>query len=482
MTDAPLRPTGIMERFNILRNHVGFYHSVGAAATYTVPKLLVQSFGSIENLVNASLAEVISKQPILGVTLEDEGTPEPRWVRLDTIDLRKVTTMIDGDPKACLDGYLKDVYRAPFIPQVDIPLWRVIVVSTDTTNAAGLDTVSFAVGFTCHHGIGDGLSVGAFHLNFLDALSCFDKEIGTPVSDPVIAVPKVPLLPNQEMKASFPLSIWFTIKQVITNLVYSSEDPLEWSGTLVNADSPRPPLTNLRTFFLPHPVVDRLVNLCRSQKTTFTALINVLIARKIALMYPAYSHFISSIPFSLRKFTGHTERDIGVYVSETTPRYSSELNPPRGYISCRSDPTKHAIKDEQLWDSARKVRAFIAESTGSTKNTPVGLLKFVAKDFPKFFLKKLGKKRQSAFEVTNIGVLDGGVLESGAEGRKPTFNRIVFSSGVKTYGPPFIFFLATTKNSDMCITVNWECGVVKDEDAEELAGWVEEELKRLAEW
>lgn len=471
-----------MERFNILRNYVGFYHSVGVAAAYTTPGSLLHSFGSVANLVYASLAEIVSKQPILGVTLEDEGTPEPRWVRLETIDFRKIVKIVDGDPRSNLEVYLQDFYRAPFKTYKELPLWRVIVVnSPESAKDADHGSVSFTIGFFCHHGVGDGLSAGAFHLHFRDVLSDLLTGKGRLLAaDPVMTVPKKPLLPNLEMKTAFPLSIWYILKEVITNLVYSSEDPLHWAGPRIDANTPRPPLSNLRNIFLPHSIVSRLVSKCRDQRTTFTCLVNILIARKLSVMYPSYSRFTSSIPISLRKFTQHTNRDMGCYVSECTPYFSSEPNPPSGYISCRTNPADHDSQDKALWESSRICRSFIDAASASTKDTPVGLLKFVAKDYPKFFLGKIGKQRVSSFEVTNIGVLDGGLSETGGVQGKATFDRVVFSSGTRTYGPPYNFHLATAKNGDLCINLTWEVDVVKDQDAQESLRWLETELKSLA--
>ena len=106
----------------------------------------------------------------------------------------------------------------------------------------------------------------------------------------------------------------------------------------------------------------------------------------------------------------------------------------------------------------------------------VGLLKFVS-NFPPFFYGKLGNKRDYAFEVSNIGVLDGGVGE-GRKG-KVSFDRIMFTSSQSCYGAPFCFCIASAKCGDLVVALSWEKGVVTDEDAVGLLSWLEGALRSL---
>jgi len=61
------------------------------------------------------------------------------------------------------------------------------------------------------------------------------------------------------------------------------------------------------------------------------------------------------------------------------------------------------------------MKKFINENTKTTTNQNVTMLRF-ASDYPKYFFM-LGGKRRHAFEVTHLGVLDGGVPEGGGNGR-----------------------------------------------------------------
>jgi hypothetical protein len=457
---------GHMERFNILRNRVKFYSKFGVTATYTVPRSMLTS-NALEQVIYATLREVLNHHPILGVTVQDEGSPEPKWIRLPEIDYSGVVKVVDVDLKASHDdAWIQDALRAPFEVVNDLPLWRIVV-------GRGQDDSSFAVGFFCHHAIADGVSAGAFQLTFLDALNALiDGKID--IEDAaIVSVPKFPLVPNMEMKTALPVGIFYALKKIINTYVWSSEDPLNWSGSLISADAPRPPMCNIKSFSLSSDVVGALLGRCRKEKTTMTALLTILVARKLAVMYPSHSRFTSNVPFSLRKFTGHSSRDMGCYVSNLAPAFSSEERPPWGYISCRSD--KPEQEDEKLWESARACKKLIDDGTATTSNQNVGLLKFVS-DYNKFFYGLFGKKREHAFEVTNIGVLDGGM---GKE--KACFNQVQFSTAQCTFGDPYVFSVASAKNGFMTVSLNWASGIIEDEEAVEMIEWLEGALKGLSE-
>ena len=393
--------------------------------------------------------------------------------------------VVNADPNANSDNWVQDEHRVPLICSEKLPLWRIVIAFQDSALIENSSHVSFAVGLFAHHAIMDGMSGAGFHLTFLDILNNLTSHPITwpPDTDAaaIISVPKLPLVPNLEMKDTLSVSILFALIQIFKAFVYNPVDKLNWSGPLVSAEAPlRPPISNTRSFTLPASTVSRLVAKCRAEKTSITAIVTVLAARKLAIMYPEYKRFTGSIPFSLRKFTGHSPRDMGCYTSLVESYFSYEVKPPRGYISCASSPSEilSLSDDEKLWASARATKKHIDEKTSTTHNQMVNMLKFVG-DLKGFFLGQLGTKRAHAFEVTNIGVVDGGVGKEGG-GAKATFDRLTFSTGLSTYAEPYCILLATAKNGLMTVAVSWETGTVGDEEAKDVLGWLEGELKRLA--
>lgn len=450
-------------------------------ATYSAPTSLLSATRGFQGLVYSCLQDVIIKNPILGVTVIDEGTTDPKWVRLETVDLAKMVKVVQADPMANLDGIIEDGHRTEVDQIKTLPLWHVIVITQDTaTLNSNQETVSFSIGFFFHHGVGDGISGASFHISFLDALNGLGIESTKVVlaEQNVISIPKSPLLPTLETKCQLPLSVWYTLKKIFTTFVYSPEDPLHWWGPLVTSAAPeQAPIVKLNSFALSHDMVQKLVTKCRSEKCTVNSLISVLIARKLALMYPTHSRFAGNIPFSLRKFTGNTDRDMGCFVSAAGLLFSSEAITPRGYISCASDSSIEASQDVNLWESARACKAYVTASASSMTDQPVGLLKFVKNDYKAYFLGMLGKKRDSAFEVTNIMVVDGGVGVN--HGAQATFDRVLFSATPVKQAYPYSVMLATAKNGNMTSTLCWEEGVVENSIALELNRWLETSLREI---
>jgi hypothetical protein len=102
-------------------------------------------------------------------------------------------------------------------------------------------------------------------------------------------------------------------------------------------------------------------------------------------------------------------------------------------------------------------------------------------DYWKYFLRLLRSKREHAFQVSNIGVLDGGVKAGEENTERATFDRVMFSTASFTSGDPYTIFVATAKNGYMTVSVGWGTSIVGDEEAADLLEWLEMELRSLAE-
>ncbi|KAH7408038.1 alcohol acetyltransferase [Cadophora sp. MPI-SDFR-AT-0126] len=477
---VPLRPTGNMERFNIIRNHVNFYNNVQVSATYTIPRSALQSpdLASFTHLIYSTLRETLKSQSILNVVIEDEGTPQPKWKNAETIDFRELVKISEHDPTSSPDAWLTEGHREQLNRVHELPVWRVRVGLRESDLSAESTALSFVVAFYGHHAIADGVSCGAFHLTFLEALNSMIANPSNITTSPLFRPSSsLELLPSLEEATPLPISIWFAIKQIIKAFIYNPVDSKNWSGPPIASSLPTV-TPNLRSFSLSPAKVNSLLQKCRDNKTTLTALISILTARKITEMHPSHSHIAGVIPFSFRKFSGHSPRAMGVFVSSVTPYFASEPKTPRGYISCASTPNdKPNQPNNKLWESARETRQFIAAGSASPKNQMVGMLRF-APDYKGFFLGLFGKKRDHAFEVSNIGVVDGGI--GGGEG-KASFDKMVFSSGLCVYGDPFSVLAVSAKGGDLTVSVSWMSEVTEEKEAVALCQYLEDWVSGLAE-
>ncbi|KAH9237997.1 hypothetical protein K456DRAFT_1747641 [Colletotrichum gloeosporioides 23] len=486
MEVKPLRGVGNLEKFLIHQHLVKFYNNVQVACIYTLcnttPALVNND---IRGLIFTALGKTVERHPILGIALTDEDSPQPSFKRLDQIDLREIVHFVEADPAdlSAVDTRIQDEHQKPFNRTQDLPLWRCEVIKS----SASKDTTTFALCFSFHHVVGDGLSGAAFHRTFRNALNGLIESGETSPSafskPEIIQVPKLDLVPHLEESMDLPLTALFMLTKAFKTYLYSSTDTLEWSGPPIQ--DALPPVSNTRTFYLPQSVVKDLRNGCRKHQATITALVTVLVARILGVLYPTHSRFIASVPFSLRKFSKHSPDDIGCFTAIAEPCFSADKSLPWGYISCRSS-TAHAAEtasadDNKIWKAASECKDFIHKRSSSSENLSVGLTKFVS-DYRQHFLSMLGGRRRHAFNVTNIGVVDGGLSSvAGLEEHKATFDRVVFSAGASTSGSPYTVCLASAKNGYMSVTLNWEKGVVEDSTAGELSVSLEKELNRLAE-
>lgn len=478
-----------MERFNIIRNALHMYNTVHVSALYTIPQTsmsrLFNSSSSgpdaFQALVFSCLASVIQPHPILGVTIQDEASPTTTYQRLNTIDFTQIVKIIQQDPEACPDTWLQAGLRQKLDRVDELPVWRIIVAVEASSLAQKSSDLKFRLAFFAHHVIADGISCGAFHITFLEALNTHIAS-SLPIDDKsIVLVPKQPLVLSLEENAYLPLTIWFMILVLVKEYIYNPIDTLAWSGPAVSSSIPSAPVpVRLRSFALPPAQVTALVQKCRDEGTSVTGLMLVLIARKLGEMFPGHKHFVAGMPMSVRRFTGHGERDMGVFVTSCASYFSSEERPGRGWISCASstntkidDKMSSAGGDLALWDSARKAKQHITTKTSSPKNQVVTMLKFV-KDYRPFFLKKLGDKRESAFELTNITTIDGGLGEEGSG--KAWLDRAMFCGGLSTYAAPIVVSVVSVRGGEMNICVTWEEGVVSEEEGNAMTEGLKEGL------
>jgi hypothetical protein len=111
----------------------------------------------------------------------------------------------------------------------------------------------------------------------------------------------------------------------------------------------------------------------------------------------------------------------------------------------------------------------------SPANQDTLLLRFL-NDYRGWFKKRVGKTREASFEVSNIGVIDGGMERSGTA----RFRRIIFSQSASVTGSPYCFCIATAKGGDMAIALSWQFGILDDKTAREVLAALEVEIQKLA--
>ena len=328
------------------------------------------------------------------------------------------------------------------------------------------DTV-FDVGFFYSHAIGDGLSGAAFHLDFLDALNALGSETASSktVQEPVIEIPKLELLPSLENAGHFPLSIKFIGWEVIKEFIIGDKDPKRWTGPPVMFSPETPPKTRMITIFLDSTISAKISARCRNNKVTITPMLTVLLARHVATAYPKYSRFLGTIAIQLRRFTGVSSRQMVNHVSGATVKCSTATNGERGYVPC------YYVD----WEAIRACRAIIDGAAKSPKNQITIMLRFLS-NIEDYFRSRVGKDRSWSFELSNVGLEDGGVYRDGIA----KFRRLVFSQSANVPEAPYVFSIASVKGGDMAIALTWQDGILEEAKAKQVMEALRDELHLMA--
>jgi hypothetical protein len=401
----------------------------------------------------------------LGISISGETTGSPSWVRLDKIDLEEVVRFQDMKERT---NFIEDMHQLPFDRMGELPLWRVIVVGCDPNkDQLGFDEYVFEIGFFYHHAIGDGKSGGAFHMGFLDAMNAL-ADAGPAISSPVDKVVKpaeLSLLPSIEETRAWPLSIPFVAGQVLKEFVLPRSHSL-WTGPPVQFSPEHLPKTRLLTLFFGSDTVARLSRLCRRNGVTMTPLLSIVIARLLASRHPIPGDLDATVAISLRRFSGVDNRQVVNHVASVTVPFSTSSK--SGFLSSTSS-------NPLDWGVVRSCKKIIDAKAMSPANQDTLLLRFL-NDYRGWFKKRVGKRREASFEVSNIGVIDGGM----ASGGTARFRRIIFSQSASVTGSPYCFCIATAKGGDMAIALSWQFGILDDKTAREVLLALEVEIQKLA--
>ena len=431
-----------------MRHHLGFYNSVGVTAYYRTRSPI-----PLKTRIFSAVATVIQAHPILSAIPIDEGSKSPYFARLKYVDLERCVHFIERRSLyegGCLDLELDELIAAqhnkPFeISDGTCPFWRLeILLNRD-------DEASFAACFIYHHAIGDGASGKAFHRAFLDSILGVDCA---PLSSTMVPFVDGPLLPALETLHPLPLSLMALVKALYLD-TFSSVSQNLWSGGPVIV----PLVSRFRSFsFLPK-TTSRFTVVCRREGTTVTAALQTLLAAALFKFVPErYSELTGTVPVSLRRWMPPpvVEDSIGVWVASLEETYH---------------------KDGFSWEEVRRCRQMITKFLAQNgKDTNVGLLRWL-NDYKSHFTSKIGTKRATSFEISNIGSWSS---DETTNRNGCGVGRMVFSQSASVTGAAIE--VCVISGCDGCMTLGcaWQEGVVEFQLVEQVMGDIQKQVELLS--
>ncbi|KAF9884474.1 hypothetical protein FE257_001735 [Aspergillus nanangensis] len=435
-----LRPVGLIEKYSTARNHLGFYYNVVVAATYTLPATFTLP---IQDYIYKGCEVLIGQHPALSALPLGEDTNEPYWVRLPEVDLsqavhfqKRTQPIPETDKDTELEKLLQDQHNTPFM--APHPYWRLCVLTDE------IQPQRFTAAFVYHHAVGDGTSGKAFHENLLPALRSA-VSLAPGEAKQIIPSPQSPLLPSLEEAHPLPISFLYLITALFKAKVWSPKNPRLWSG----ADMCQPLTTQVRYTVLPANLATSFRKICRQNNTTITAALASLIARAIFQHTPKnFTQVQASIPIAMRRWLPDniTNKSIGVWVQDCSESY---------------DRNVVVTKDSSFpWDEAKRSRQSLEKALKlQGTDADVGLLKYVD-DFFEFFKSKVGKPRESSFELSNVGPL---VVEGAGDSAIPQIGHVVFSQCGSVTGSALEVSAVLGGDGCLSLAFSWQEGVVEAE-------------------
>lgn len=396
-----------------------------------------------------ALKHVVLAHPALCVQHGGKHDKKPYFVRLPQVDLSNVLHY-SADVTTPVSDVVNAELQKPFSRSTTKPLWRVTVRADNV------------VIFAWHHSIGDGGCGHSFHAAFLMALN--SKPEGEELeTSTIISVPdKLTIAPSIEDRTNISVSFKTTIATLYEAFAPLAVKPLHKAWT-ANAVSKEPHLeleTRIRKI---EPDVARtLIALCREKKCTLTAFMHTLALLVLSHHLTAseegpaftkkqkkFKTFSTSVPITLRRFTGTSPLDLcdQVSVYHSYPKITRDI------------PVYPPTKDTFPWQTAAEYATALHGHLKKSRQV-IGTIGFIYRlgISTDYFLDHLGKKRENTFVLSNIGAMPK--LEDLGEKKRDDgvlwqVDDIGFGQNDVAIGPPFKLNMAGSPSGSVSAIYNW---------------------------
>ena len=384
------------------------------------------------------------------------------------------------------DGYthLQDLARilegehTKGFPNIDEqPPWRVLCIE---------DSATLCVSFAVHHSIADGISTKMFHDTLLDTLNRHITNADPlKTNEDVILFADPPLLPPAlEDMMTFNVSWSFFLrtlwKEFGPRWFRKSNIEQSWTGS---PHTSTPDKTKIRLVVISAETLIEILQGCRARATTLTPLIHaiVLCAMTKNLREDGPKAFVAQTPLNLRPFiddfvnkrTAQSVEAFGDYVTTVTHQFDhSMVQSIRESITSGQDM-------EAMWKMAGHITTDLKARRQLIPNDDViGLLPYI-NDFHAHFEGKLGRIRDSTWEISNIGSFSSHSDENVNEDSCNVTQSFFTQPGHVT-GPAVSANISGVQSGGITVSLCWQESVVDTELMNAIADDTEAAFRKLS--
>lgn len=475
-----------------MRQDVGHQRTLISGAIYTsdAPNAVIDLSSGRESFTKA-LTHCIKKHPILSAVIIGGNTEKPSFALLKKSDVPRHLEIRDYGSLTYDDDRIAEILEAvsdeQFLHVDEHPPWKVVLVALPPQRQSDreVSATRLMVLFAYYHSHGDGKSGLAFQRTFLEGLH--DNDALERADDTISQGLSLP--PPMEQAGKLSLSWSYLLSPLLgaylpdflaTLLGFRASAVAQgsdiWCGRDLSFD-PNNFRTGLAIVTINHNTMQDILQRCKARHTSFTGLLNQLIARSLqAVLSPDHSSkaFASQIVVDLRRLCQ------GAYTDNSMANCVSAYNEtiPSPYPASQSDWTSPT---SEVWDAARNTTAELAKCSGTLHNQPIGLLQYL-KEFRPWTLGQIGKKREGSYEISNLVVFDPALKlaeHPGALGALIRIERTIFAQPANAAGACLNFNVVTTKSGPLVMTVTWQQGVLDVGDVDQERDFVHKVCSRI---
>jgi Alcohol acetyltransferase len=438
---------------------LGFFKNVGLSADYKISESSSPTVSDSDLccFIYAAVADVLRKNRILFAVPVHEETPESYFGSLPSIDLSRCISFLkrsqywDGNSEGEdveLDTILEDQHNMDFKSgHGTLPFWRLIILQNP---GMGME---FTASFIYHHAIGDGVSGLIFHNSFRDALEAGVVSSPERKSETIVFTDEnTSILPPLEELHPLPVD-----SNTATNLE-------GWTGNPIHV----PCNSRWSSFCLSPSASEAFFQECKGNNISITSALSSIIATALFRNLPPTVEALTCIiPVNLRPWLKLprevSNNAIGTYFDATRVQFSKS----------------QVTEPEDVWAGAQQASKSINDylcnvSLSGEPYTSVAFLKSIP-NIAEVFSSMIGKPRDAAFEVTNVGLLSiSGALKT--QGNTPVWQigRVLLSRSSAASGTAITISVATGGNGSMALGFSWQEGVLE----RDLVGNIRETVKK----
>ncbi|KAJ5831834.1 hypothetical protein N7474_000145 [Penicillium riverlandense] len=462
-----IRPLGHLETYHCTRQYMSLYPFAAQTCQYTSPSSM--SAETCQQVIKAALVQVVLAHPALQVGIGAADTNEPCFLRLPSLDISNHLEWRDlsQTPPASYDDAVVKVIEAEHTKDwQDVatrPAWKLTVVQSPIPKDGSGFTFDFL--FAAHHSVADGKSLSFFHTSLLAAL---DEASRNPVEvEDFVALPTTSALtPSQEDIMEFKISKSFLIKtlwgEFAPSWLQGKSSALPWTGAPISL-RPQPQHTRLITF--PEEVVSRILEACRSHKTTITPLLQALIATSMSQRLPeeTMTRGVAAVTvIGLRPYADKSKIPHGIdldrSMGDITTAYTHKISP--STVSELRDGSQDP-DDSAIWALTTKLGSELKKRLAKLPEDDIlGLLAWVS-DWFKRAKEMQGKPRDATWEVSNLGSMPCRATRTGAGNDGWKLRRSIFTQSGNAIGPAFAVNVSSIAQGPLTLALTWQEGIVE---------------------